>query len=156
MAALGEVFILVVLPEAEPQIIGCLHVRARVAVELVETATVGRAVGARVHALRVVVAAELVVADRQVEGRLGVPRVQGERALECGARLVGLAALVQDHAHHVVHVGVVVVRLQHDLEVLLRLVVLAGEVVLATDDEMMFGLRIHGGLLLRNSTARGR
>jgi len=93
--------------------------------------------------LGVLVAAGVVVGDRQVERRVGVPGVDAQRRLEGPLRLLVLPLVVIDDAEHVVDVGERLVRLDDLGQVLLRQRVLLLQVVAAAEREGLLQLFVH-------------
>ena len=97
----------------------------------------------RVDLARVVVLAELVVRDHEVELSLGVVRVQYHGLLEVrsGGHQVTLG--VADHTEHVLNVGEAI-GVNYDLtEAVLSLGVLALRVVVAAKRQQLFDALVH-------------
>ena len=111
--------------------------------QLVEATAAAGAVGLLVHLAAIVVAAQLVVDDREVERRFGVVRVDGQRPFECFASLLWLPVLVVDEAQHVVDIGEVLVSIADGLEVWPSALVLACPVVLAAVGQVLLDLGVH-------------
>ncbi len=93
-----------------------------------------------------IVFAEFVEDDGEGEGGVGVAGVDGEGLFKPGDGLLPVAALMGDHAEHVVDIGKAARNLKYGAELRLCAGVVTGGEKVFSEVEMLLGVLVHGEL----------